>query len=309
MEDNQQQQENYTQPKPKKDRTPLLIGIVVVLLAAVIFLYYTYDNLKADKEAQAIELNNTLLNLDSISTELDAKIMTIRELGGEVDTLMKVKEKLQAERKLLLTEISNRKNMISELRDRVDGYKQLLLAKDVEIEQLKEINDQLMTENTELKTEKQQLNDSLSKANKTTTELQEKVAFASRLKVEGMTIYAVNESGKERETEFRNRHINQLKVKFTVAENKVAPIEGKEILIRIVAPDGNVLFDVTRGSGSFMFENRELFYTAKQEILYDKNSQEVTMFYDKGSEYAEGRHIVEVYTDEYLMGTGTFTVK
>ncbi|WP_258097690.1 chromosome segregation protein SMC [Marinoscillum pacificum] len=309
MEDNQQQQENYTQPKPKKDRTPLFIGIVVVLLAAVIFLYYTYDNLKADKEAQAIELNNTLLNLDSISTELDAKIMTIRELGGEVDTLMKVKEKLQAERKLLLTEISNRKNMISELRDRVDGYKQLLLAKDVEIEQLKEINDQLMTENTELKTEKQQLNDSLSKANKTTTELQEKVAFASRLKVEGMTVYAVNESGKERETEFRNRHINQLKVKFTVAENKVAPIEGKEILIRIVAPDGNVLFDVTRGSGSFMFENRELFYTAKQEILYDKNSQEVTMFYDKGSEYAEGRHIVDVYTDEYLMGTGTFTVK
>ena len=58
-----------------------------------------------------------------------------------------------------------------------------------------------------------------------------------------------------------------------------------------------------------MFENRELFYTAKQEILYDKNSQEVTMFYNKGSEYAEGRHIVEVYTDEYLMGTGTFTVK
>ena len=235
--------------------------------------------------------------------------MMIRELGGEVDTLMKVKEKLQSERKLLLTEISNRKNMISELRDRVDGYKQLLLAKDVEIEQLKVINDQLMSENTELKTEKQQLNDSLRNANKTRTELQEKVAFASRLKVDGMTVYAVNESGKERENEFRNRHINQLKVKFTVAENKVAPIEGKEILIRIVAPDGNVLFDVTRGSGSFMFEGRELFYTAKQEILYDKNSQEVTMFYDKGSEYAEGRHIVEVYTDEYLMGSGTFTVK
>ena len=94
MEDNQQQQENYAQPTPKKDRTPLFIGIVVVLLAAVIFLYYTYDNLKADKEAQAIELNNTLLNLDSISTELDSKIMMIRELGGEVDTLMKVKEKL-----------------------------------------------------------------------------------------------------------------------------------------------------------------------------------------------------------------------
>ncbi len=309
MENDQQQQENYVQPAPKKDKTPLFIGVVVVLIAALIFLYFTYDHLKTEKEVQAIELNNTLLNLDSISTELDNKILKIKELGGEVDTLMKIKEKLQTERKLLLTEISNRKNMISELRDRVSGYKELLLAKDVEIEQLKEINDQLMTENTELKTEKQQLNNSLSKANKAKDELQEKVAVASRLKVEGVIIHAVNLNGKERASEFRNRHINQLKVTFTVAENKVAPIEGKEILIRIVAPDGNVLFDVTKGSGSFMFEGRELFYTAKQEILYDKNSQEVTMYYDKGGEYADGRHLVEVYTDEYLMGSGTFTVK
>ena len=307
--ENDQQHQGIPETNKPKDRTPLFIGIVVLLLAAVIFLYYTYDNLKADKEAQAIELNNTLLRLDSVSTELDSKIVTIRELGGEIDTLVKVKEKLQAERKLLLTEISNRKNMISELRDRVDGYRELLLAKDVEIEKLREINDQLMTENSELKTEKQQLNESLSEVNKAKDQLAEKVAFASRLKISGMTVYAVNEGGKERENEFRNRHIDQLKVKFTIGENKVAPIEGKDILIRIVAPDGNVLFDVTRGSGSFMFEASELFYTAKQEILYDKNSQEVTIFYDKGSEYAEGRHIVEVYTDEYLMGSGFFIVK
>ncbi|MEQ9306115.1 MAG: chromosome segregation protein SMC [Marinoscillum sp.] len=306
--ENQQETNNLNQ-ESRKDRTPIFIGLIVALLGVIIFFYYTNTTLNDEKEAQALELNNTLLQLDSISTELDSKIITIRELGGEVDTLVKVKEALQAERKLLLTEISNRKNMITELKGRVDGYQELLLAKDVEIEKLQQVNKKLLTENTTLKTEKQELNESLSEVNKAKEELAQKVAFASRLKLEGLTVYAVSDGGREREDEFRNRHIDQLKINFTIAENKVAPIEGKEILIRIVAPDGNVLFDVTRGSGSFMFESRELFYTAKQEVLYDKNSQQVTLFYDKGSEYAEGKHEVEVYTDEYLMGKGSFVVK
>lgn len=199
--------------------------------------------------------------------------------------------------------------MISTIQGKVDGYQELLLIKDEEIKQLKQMNDQLITENNTLKTEKQELSESIQEINKEKDKLAEQVAFASRLKIEGLKVYAVNEDGKEREGEFRNRHIDQLKITFTVAENKVAPIEGKDLLIRIVAPNGNVLFDVTRGSGSFVFENRDIFYSAKHEILYDKKNQQVSVFYKKGNEYAEGRHQVEVYTDDYLMGKGTFLVK
>lgn len=298
------------QPEKKsKDKTPIFIGLIVLLLGVIVFFYYTNHKLKTEKEEQSLELNKTLLQLDSISNELDKKIAAIAQLGGEIDTLVKLKEELQNERTLLLTEVNNRKNMISSLKDRVSGYQELLLAKDEEIEHLKKLNDKLMTENTELKTEQQQLHESIQEINKTNEELAEKVAFAGQLKVEGMKIFAVNESGKERESEFRNRQISKLKITFTVSENKVAPIEGKELLVRVVAPDGNVLFDVTRGSGSFIFEGREMFYTAKQEILYDRNSQVVTLSYDKGSDYATGKYQVEVYTDQYLMGKGSFTVK
>ena len=100
-----------------------------------------------------------------------------------------------------------------------------------------------------------------------------------------------------------------MRIEFTVNENKVAPIEGKGLLVRVIAPDNNVLFDVTRGSGSFNFEGREMFFTAKKEILYDRSSQKVTLLYDKGSEYELGQHTVEVYTDDYLMGRGSFVVK
>jgi len=298
------------QMKPKgKDRTALFIGIVVALLGVLIFLYYTNNQLEKEKEQQQQELNKTILQLDSISSQLDNKILTISQLGGEIDTLLKIKEQLETEKHDLISNQKQQRKIMESLRDKVGGYQELLLAKDEEIEQLKKINDELLSENVELKTEKEELNESIQEINKAKEELAEKVAFAARLKVEGLKVFAVNESGKEREGEFRNRHIDKLKITFTVAENKVAPIEGKDLLIRIVAPDGNVLFDVTRGSGSFIFDGREMFYTEKQEILYDKNSQEVVVFYDKGSEYAEGQHQVEVYTDDYLMGKGKFLVK
>ncbi len=308
MEEQKDQLTNSEKPKGK-DRTPLFIGIMVALLGVLVFFYYTNDNLQKENELQAKELSQTLLSLDSISDQLELRIRTIADLGGEIDTLVRIKEQLEREKRELLVRQDNQRELVISLKDKVGGYQELLLAKDDEIAKLQQLNTALLSENVELKTEKAELSESIQEINKAKEELAAKVAFASRLKVEAMKVIAISETGKEREDEFRIRHIDKLKITFTVSDNKVAPIEGKELLIKITSPDGNVLFDVTRGSGSFIFEGREMFYSAKQEILYDKSSQQVSIFYDKGSEYAEGKHDVEVYTDNYLMGKGSFLVR
>ena len=296
--------------QPKKNRTPVFIIITALLLVAVIFFYYQGQKLEEENKRQQQEIATTVLQLDSISNELEIRIQTIQELGGDIDTLEALKEQLEADKKQLLTDAEYQRGRISRLNDRVDGYKELLLLKDEEIKELTIINEQLTEENTTLKVEKNQLNQSIQQLEKNKEELAQKVAVASRLEISGIQINAINDRGKEREGgEYRNRHIEQLKIQFTVLENEIAPIEGKELLLRVIAPDGNVLFDVSRGSGSFTFENRELFYTAKQDILYDRSSQQISFLYDKGSEYAIGEHQVEVYTDDYLMGSGSFIVK
>lgn len=295
--------------KPKKNRTPLFLVLIFVLIAAIVFFYTQNQNLEAERAEQEQEISSTYLKLDSISNELDQKILTIKELGGNIDTLTVLKQQLEEDKRSLLSREKNQRTQITRLNDRVDGYKELLLLKDSEIVELQKINEELAEENTTLKVEKNQLNQSIQKLEKNKEELAGKVAVASKLQIEGMQIFAINENGKERSSEFRNRHINQLKIQFSVVENQIAPIEGKELLLKVIAPDGNVLFDVTKGSGSFTFEGREMFYTSKQEILYDKNSQLVTYLYDKGSDYAVGQHRVEVYTDSYLMGKGSFMVK
>lgn len=284
----------------------VLLFILFTVAGGLIYKFIEINTLTEEKQQKETELEATYDKLDSISNALDTKILEISQLGGEINSLLQVKEQLEADKKLIRKRTNNE---ITGLKDKVSGYKELLLQQDKEIIWLKTINEELMVENTELKTDKVQLSDSLINLNKSNLDLEQQVAFAGRLKVEDMRISAVNSKGKERIGEFKNRHINQLKIQFNIPENKVSPIEGKDIMIRITTPDGNVLFDVTSGSGTFIYDNREMFFTAKQKILYDRTKQNISFLYNKGSEYPLGKHSVEVYTDDYLMGKGSFIVK
>lgn len=292
---------------PKKNILVAVLAIFAVVVGAgLIYKFIENQQLSEEKARTDKELDEAYYSLDSIGGELDKKILEISQLGGEIDTLVKIREQLEEEKR----EFRKRAyRQIAGLKDKVDGYQQLLVNQDEEIAKLKLLNAELNKENIVLKTEKNELNESLRDLESSKTELEEKVAVASRLKIEGMKILAVSGNGKERDGEFRNRHVDHLKIQFDINENKVAPIEGKDIMIKISDPGNNVLFDVASGSGSFMFEGREMFYTAKQEILYDRTRQSMSFLYNKGSDYDIGKHQVEVYTDDYRMGSGSFVIK
>lgn len=285
----------------------VIAGIIIIAQGVKIYLdHQERTQMTTQIENTDEELAATMQRLNDIRTELDEKITEIERLGGDVEELERVKAEIEQE---LADTKSRDRRSINRLQAKVNGYETLLKAKDEEIAKLQTINDELLTENTTLKTEKNELSDSISTINQSKEELISKVNIASQLRAEEIQILAVNRRGKERESPFRKNQVNSLKVVFSIAENNVAPIEGKNILIRIVDPNGQVIFDVDRGSGTFMVNNKEEFYTANQEILFDNSKQQLTFEYDKGSEYAEGQHVLEVYTDDYLMGREIFVVK
>ena len=201
------------------------------------------------------------------------------------------------------------RQLISWLRAKTEGYVELREAKDSEIEHLKALNEQLRVENVDLKTEKNQLNRSLNELYESNEQLENKVAIASRLIAENIKVYAIAKSGKQREGKFRKKQISQLKIEFNIANNDVAPIESKDIMIRIIDPNGQVIFDVAKGSGTFMLNSKEEFYTSLQSIVFDNSEQQLTYAYDKGSQYATGEYKVEILTDGYFMGSENFTVR
>lgn len=302
--------ERPEETKKKNNRNILIIAFLAILV--IINGVKFYIDYQKDQEQQAeiasknTELEETYNKLESISNELDLKIEEIKKLGGDVEELTQARNELEKEKEQL-----RRSNnvTIANLRSKVSGYEELLKKQDAEIARLKVFNEELLAENTQIKTEKVQLSDSITQLSRTRRQLAQKVEVASQLKAENIVVQALNNRGKAREDEFRNRQLDKLRVEFKLAENKVAPIEGKDIKIRIIDPEGNTLFDVATGAGTFMYNGKEEFYTAHQEILFDNTGQTLAFEYDKGGDYAKGTHNVEIFADDYLIGRKSFTVK
>lgn len=299
------------EPSPRRNnKVPVIIAFMAIVIIIQAIKIYLDTKEKQEVRTQLItteeELATTMQRLTEINTELDEKIAQVTKLGGDVTDLQQAKSEIEEE--LRRNKRATGKE-IKALKDRVEGYELLLKNKDEEIAKLQTVNKELLTENKSLKTQQNRLGDSLNRLSQSKEELATKVAIASQLKAENIRIVSLNERGKERTSPFRSRQIEQLKVDFNLAENSVAPIEGKKIMIRIIDENGQVLFDVARGSGTFIFNGKEEFYTAAQEVLFDNTRQKLTFLYDKGSEYAEGAYALEIYTDDYMIGRGEFAVR
>ena len=295
--------------KSKSNRPVLFIvlGIVAVLLAVKVFL--DYREKQELQEFYQTEMEAAKVKLDEINEELSLKIKEIDSLGGNIDDLLVAQEQVTEERDQLQRTRKANRQLIGRLRRKTDGYEELLREKDKEIKKLLEVNEVLVSENTGLKVDKNKLNKSIVELSADKVQLEEKVEVASRLKAEAIQVLAVAKSGKERTGVLKNRQLAKLKVSFNITKNEVAPLEAKEIMIRVIDENDQVIFDVNRGSGSFIIDGKETFYTASQDILFDNSGQHLTFVYEKGSAYDPGTYKMEIFTDGYLMGAVSFAVK
>lgn len=286
----------------------IFVLIILVIISGIKLYRDSKDRTQKSEEILILSEDNSELNmrLDSMTYQLDLRIKEIEKLGGDVDSLVAIKDQLieerASDRKRTATEIAN-------LNKKIDGYSVLLKEKDSEILQLREVNEQLYTENKDLKDTKAEIEEEVVKLNIKQQELEDKVNVAATLRAENIEIAAVNSRGRERTDEFRNRHLEKLKISFSLADNKVAEAGTKDIFVQVFTPNNQVIFDVAKGSGTFNIDGREEFFTAKQDILFNNTQQKLTYFYEKGSDYSTGIYTVKIYADGVVIGSKTFEVK
>ncbi len=107
--------------------------LIVIILVQSVKIYLDYQDKVEVKEQLATteeDLASTMQKLTDIQTELNQKITEIEKLGGDVKELQKAKAEVELELKR-----SNKRSAkaLQELKDKVEGYQELLKLKDQEI--------------------------------------------------------------------------------------------------------------------------------------------------------------------------------
>ncbi|MET7257747.1 hypothetical protein ACWKW6_08295 [Dyadobacter jiangsuensis] len=312
---------DYNQEQKQDRKTLLWAALAVLLLLNLVLVYFIYhekqENLAKDEiiTAKTEEVLSIKTKLDSISTELDIKIAEIQKLGGSVDSLVALKAQLEKDKK----ELKNASTYsAASYNQKIKNYESVLSEKDGEIARLKQElgiattkNEELNQKVTGLESEKQLLADSVSTYSAQNKELAEKVTLASALHAENVSVNAVSSKGKEREGgKYKAKRIDKLRVNFKLAENAVAKQNEKDIYLRVLDPDGAVLSDMATGSGSFMFNGKELIYSSKQTVSFTNTGQSVDIFYGRGGiPMKDGKYVIELYSEGFKIGQGDFTVR
>ena len=312
------------EPRPQtqnSSRSYLLAALLILAALNVLLLYFYYQERQDNKTKDATiaakteEVLATKTKLDSISAQLDAKIAEIRQLGGSVDSLLKVKQQLEVDKR----ELRNVNSFDSRKYDKkIRNYQALLAQKDQEIARLKEENgvlsqqnEALTQENSGLKAERQALNDSVVAVAAKNQELNEKVSIAAALRAENIVVTALNSRGKERDGgSYKAKKIDKIKVSVRLAPNGLAQQNEKELYMRILDPTGAVISDMATGSGEFTYNGQGMIYTAMQRFTFDNTRQRVDFVYGRGAQrFNEGRHTIEIYCEGFRIGEGEFTVR
>lgn len=314
--------ETTTQPRPRNNSRSYLLAALLILAALnILQLYFYYQEKQTTKTQEAMiaakteEVLATKTKLDSITNQLDLKIAEIQRLGGRVDSLVRIREQVEADKR-------NLRNVNSfdarKYERKIRSYVALLAQKDEEIARLKEENGELtkqnetlVEENTGLKAERQSLTDSVATVTGRNRELAEKVTIASALRAESVRVDAINRRGKEKEGgSYKAKKIDKIKVSFRLAPNGLAQQNQKDIYLRILDPSGAVVSDMATGSGEFTYNGQGMIYTAKQSINFDNTRQQVDFVYGRGGQrFNPGRHAIELYSEGFRIGEGEFTVR
>jgi predicted nuclease with TOPRIM domain len=302
----------------------IAIGVLIGIVALLTYLFMGARNetfeLQQSLTTKVEQLSTAQIKLDSISTVLNVKIDEIKKLGGDVAELEDVKLRLEGDKKKLKSDLNF---SVQKYDSMIKEYEAFLEIKDDEITRLKSENgdlvaraklleeekEKVISENTGLKSEKATLSKTVSDFSSQNDELKQKVSIAKAMKAINVQVAALASNGKVREgSSFKASKIGKLKISFIMPSNPVAEKNTKDIFVRILDQNGAVISE-DGSAGTLSFDGKELGYSFKQGVLFENNDQKVDIVYGKSSQYQVGKYAIELYSEGFKIGNGSFEVK
>jgi len=290
-----------------KENIPQLIAtivvLVVVLVIAIIFVVTKTRQVSHLEQQYAIEKQLLEDEYEAIALQYEGFKFSVKN-----DSLLEKLENEQAkvqrlQEELKLTKATDQKE-IQRLKKELETLRQILKTYIIQIDSLNRLNQELQTENIQIKQQYQETSRTLSQITREREELSHKVSLAAKLDAININVKAVNDRGKEQKRLSRS---TRFVISFTIAKNITAEPGERIIYVRIMTPDGNVL--TKNPSDTFPFENGNLQYSIKRIIEYGGEEMPVTVYWDIEEFLMPGTYQVDIFADGNHIGSYSFTMQ
>lgn len=289
----------------KSNNKFIIIALGVLLLAALVYTFYTAGEHK--KLTNAIEEEK-----QEIASNLDNMIVKYEDAIGENTSMS--------------NELALERDKIILLRDSIKGLKatnySLIRRYRKQIEKLEADNLELFQMNDELTKKNELLTQNLDSVNTKFThqmakndtlsiqnmKLGEKVAIGSILKVDAVKVLAMREksSGKLVETK-RSKNTDAFRINFAISKNEIAEQGERSVYIQVVDSQGNTI--ANKGE-LVLFDDTTIFYSDRTLVEYLNQEVEIISLVEVNSDnIKKGIYTVNVYIDNLLAKSGIVTLK
>lgn len=305
--------------KEKRNRIIAIIPWALVIVLTSLNGFFVFHYFKTDKKLASTE--EVLFSTDSAKNEIEnilqqtqVELSNYQGKTAQLDSFLQQKDndlKVYAGRiKQLLSQDRVSKDQLEKALEEID---QLRYYKRKYISQIDSLSGEIVLLNRENVNLRGNIDKQKRKNEDLNMEiggLKTKVAIGAKLNTSNLNVTGIKlrGNGKERET-MRVSQIQQIKVSFKIAENFVSDKGAKDIYLKITGPDGTTLYNQISGSGTFKFQGEESLYSSKKTINFTQDAQELSIYWDKGSEYSKGNYKAELYSDGFKIGAADFELK
>ncbi len=288
-------------PKPNHGLS-ILLFIIILILGAVIVYFVSELNKKKQESAEVQQVLEG--QKQSLSNELKGLIVTYDSLKSNNDSINHLMSVQQDKIKRLLNMQASNIEKIKTYEKELGTLRDVLKSYIAQVDSLNTRNQQLISENVEVKTHLEQARNENIKVNKEKTELSSQVQKASVITTSNILINPLNKRGKD---ETKVSKILKIKVCFTLRENAIATAGTKDVYMRITSSDGSVI--AYSESDLFTFQDQQIVYSAKRQVDYENKDLDVCIYWDNSNKLTVGEYTVDIFTDGNLIGTSKFVLK
>ena len=280
----------------------LLLALAIVEAAVIVWLLVAMNSSKKEAEQLISQIEIGNMEKGSLSHEMSLLVDDYNQLKIDNDTINAQLEEQKAKvvelmENLRRTKASNR-DSIKRYKAELETMRSIMRSFVVQIDSLNTKNIMLTEENTRLSGQLSSVKNENKKLSNAKDSLQGRVKEAEALKAVGMKLTALND--RDNETS-RIIKAQKFRVTFTINENEMTKTGEKDVYLRLVKPNGEILKN--ENTGFFKYQGSDIAYSGKKTINYDGKAQPVTIYAISREVLSGGVYQADLFCDGRNIGS------